>query len=191
MLYANSVYNSFKLSHLFIANSSIDLRVGSDFDIFKWKSDNQNFIRRSDEFAKLYNLPIVYVFSNYMNYVCNLNSLIHLYTHNYITLANVLALKKLWSIFLFSSTHPFTMFSLDNNSSHDTAYYELLSNHVISSKDFLCFSGGIKSNRIQKTLALTSNDIAKKLLHPCFTKDKNCSKDTCSKCLRALLTFDY
>ena len=46
--------------------------------------------------------------------------------------------------------------------------------------------------RIEKTKALSENNLAHKYLHPCFTKEKyNCSKPVCLKCLRALLTLDY
>ena len=64
--------------------------------------------------------------------------------------------------------------------------------HVLTTHDFLCFSGGATVDRIDKTIALADYPVARKVLHPCFKEgQKNCSSPSCAKCVKALLTLDY
>lgn len=107
-------------------------------------------------------------------------------------MGTVLALKKLWKCYYFSSAEDFSNFTLINNAKEDPAKYELLLMHVLSSNDFICLSGGVSVSREEKTHQLADYSVAQKVLHPCHKQGlKNCTEPTCLKCLRALGVFDY
>lgn len=191
MEYTNKKYANMQLTHFVIVPSSIDLRVEKTDNLYTWEAKYQKQFVRYEAAAKLFNLPLVKMYSNFFLYIKE-SKVRHLHIHHYLTMAHILAIKKLWRIYYFSSTVDFTQFNLTDNSINDTDKHELLSMHVLSTPDFSCFSGGAKLNRIEKTLALTDYYPAQKYLHPCFNEEAiNCSQPTCSKCLRALLTLDY
>lgn len=192
--YTDNKYPNLQLTDLFIASVNAELWDTKDADLHQWVKEHQTQFSRYEIVAKELNLRLIKMYTNYFWYICGRDWKIyhHLFTHNYITMASVLALKKLWRIYFFASATPYTIFDLKNNSKQDTDRHELLSNHVLSTPDFLCFSGGIKADRIQKTYELADYPLAQKVLHPCHKKGmKNCSEPTCDKCLRGLLVFDY
>lgn len=194
MKYTSDNWKNIKLNQLVITNASVDLWDTIDSDLHGWISEHKSFFQRYENIAKETGLPLIKIFSNYIQHVCKKSKykIPHLYVHNYITMANILALKKMFRIYYFSSTISYNKFTLNNNATEDTDRHELLSMHVLSTPGFLCFSSGISESRITKTKLLADYPLAQRYLHPCFTKqDANCSNPSCVKCLRALLTFDY
>lgn len=181
------------LTHFFVSSSSWDLWDTPDLDLVQWQSKHKNYFARSDAAAKELGLPLIKMYSNYIEYVClKIHTIDHLTVHPYITMANVLAIKKLWSTYLYASTFPFNKFDLKDNSKKDAAYYELLTMHALTVPGFMALSSGAPVDRIEKTIALTEYPLAYKYLHPCFSQNvKNCSSPFCNKCIRALLTLHY
>ena len=190
--YLNPEYTRMKLTHLFITSTSIDLWQSNAKNLDEYRKYFSALFNRYTNVAHELNLPLVVGYSNYMEYMYNLNRINnHVSVHHYITMANILCLRKLWRIYYFSSADPFTMFTLANNSKFDTVKHELLSMHVLTVPGFYCYSAGGSTDRETKTIALSDFDVATKYLHPCFwDKAQNCSKSSCSKCTRTLLTLD-
>lgn len=194
--YTNNKYKNLQISHLFIGSLSKELwDYSSDDNLYTWSNKHKNQMQRFEFVSQELGLPVIKVFTNFVHAIAHngkLGKIKHSYTHHYITMAAVLALKKLWKVYFFASAQPFTDFKLSENLSDDTAAYELLLMHVFSVNDFTCYCGGVKSSRVQKTKELAEFDLAKKILHPCQTqKKKNCSLPSCDKCLRGLLALDY
>lgn len=191
--YLKPEYRRMKLTHLFITSCSIDLWQSNAKDLDEYKKHFSVLFERYGKVAHELNLPLVVGYSNYMEYMYNVKRIrYHLSVHHYITMANILCLRKLWRIYYFSSADPFTMFTLANNSKSSTVKHELLSMHVLTIPGFYCYSAGGSTDRETKTIALADFDVATRYLHPCFwaKAQKNCSNPSCSKCIRALLALD-
>ena len=195
--YTNGKYFDMQLTHLFIASINMELMDTRHADLYAWEEQHKEEFDRFEAVCKETNLPLVKMYTNYFFYLCgnefsrDWKYYHHLFTHHYITMAAVLALKKLWKIYYFSSSYDFTTFSLKNNLTNDPAHYEALLMHVLGAPDFLCFSGSACYNRFEKTISLADYNIAQMALHPCHKKGKmNCSQPDCDKCLRALATYD-
>lgn len=192
--YTDNKYSGLQLTHLFIASVNAELWDTKNGDLHQWEKEHKIQFDRYNVVSNELQLPLVKIYTNFFWYICSRDWKVyhHLYVHHYITLATVLILKKLWKVYFFSSASPYTIFDLKDNATQDTDRHELLSMHVLSTQDFLCFSGGIKADRIKKTLELADYPLAQKTLHPCHGNgEKNCSNPTCHKCLRALLVYDY
>ena len=114
----------------------------------------------------------------------------HVYTHFFKTMFGVLALRKLFRIYYYSSAEDFSHFNLKDNSIRDTAELELLLLYVFSCPDFQVVSGGAKSERIEKTRAICTLATAKKFLNVCIYPEKKLNCGKCGKCMRTLLMLD-
>lgn len=188
-----------ELTHLFIGTLSCDLCSmhwnPKEYDnLYSWQNKFKNPFKRYEKISQMTGLPLVKCFTNFYHYYISKERRIlksHTYAHTYITMSAIIALKKLFRIYYFPSSYPYTQFSLENNLSRDSGHYELLLMHVLGSEFFTCFSSGAEVNRIQKTVELLDYHVAHKTLHPCFAQTHNCCNPACGKCLRALLTFDY
>lgn len=190
-------YKKMKLTHLLVASVSSDLWdfCESD-DLCAWEEKHKERFDRYYTISQFTGLPLIKLFTNFATYIIKRReqdeSYRHVHVHTFITMSTILALKKLFSVYLFSAAYDLGEFSIENNLTGDTAYYELLLMHILSTPDFMCFSAGGVVDRIDKTVQLTAYPLARKILHPCFKKGKtNCSDPTCNKCLRGLFTLDY
>ncbi len=161
---------SCKLTHLLIAN------VGT-----LESEDNQTLLRLMAEKAKNdiaaeMGLQVISVDSN-----------LHLLQdENYLAVAGfrlpaaVLALQKLFGVFLHSGAYEFSRFSFVQENS---AYYELLLLSCYETDTTRFYSTGSQISRIQKLKELSSYPPAQKYLHPCiYAHTENCGK--CGKCIR-------
>ena len=195
--YTNGKYSDMQLTHLFIAPANKELwnNLEEDTTLQKWVDSHQTQFERLDVVCEELDIPLVKLYNNYVYYLCKngrgRKMYKHVYLHTFLTMSMVLTLKKLWNIYYFSSASPFTTFTLQDNATLQTGRYDLLTMHALTTPDFFIYSGGVKANRVRKTVELLDFDLAKKVLHPCDTRDsQNCSDPTCAKCLRALLTYD-
>ena len=94
--------------------------------------------------------------------------------------AAVLALQKLFGVFLHSGAYEFSKFSFDPENS---AYYELLALSCYETDTTVFYSTGSQISRIQKLRELSVYPPAQKYLHPCiYAHIENCGK--CGKCVR-------
>lgn len=96
--------------------------------------------------------------------------------------AAVLALQKLFGVFLHSGAYEFSRFAFVPENS---AYYELLPLSCFETDHTVFYSTGSHVSRIQKLRALSSFPPARKYLHPCiYVQRDNCGK--CGKCVRTM-----
>lgn len=197
MEYTDNRYPSMQLSHLFIASVNAELW---DFDeqvdnLSTWEEKHKSAFDRYHKVSEMTGLPLVKVFTNIVWYVCKRDwgQYHHLWVHNYATMASVLSLRKLWKIYYFASTWDFiSHFQKSNWLKTDPEDMALVQLHIFSLPDFKLFSGGVSTDRIEKTRRLADYDVARKTLHPCHKQGKiNCSDPWCTKCARALFAFDY
>lgn len=96
--------------------------------------------------------------------------------------AVVLALQKLFRVFLNSAAYEFSRFAFVPE---NCGYYEflLLSNFETDTTVF--YSAGAQTSRIRKIEELVGYEPARKYLHPCiYVSRDNCGK--CGKCVRTL-----
>lgn len=149
MKYTNrdTEYKNMQLTHLLIASVSSDLW---DFcetdDLHSWEEKHKERFDRYHTISQYTGLPLVKIFTNFATYIIKRReqdeSYRHVHVHTFITMSVILALKKLFSVYLFSSAYDLNEFSLENNLTGDTAHYELLLMHILSTPEFMCFSAG-------------------------------------------------
>lgn len=197
MMYTSSQYKTMNLTHLFVGSINAELW---DFDeqtddLFSWEEKHKYTFDRINSVAQMTGLPVVKMFTNVIWYVCrrDWNVYHHLYTHHYITMASVLALRHLWKIYYFASTFDFiSKFERTNWLKTDPEHMTLMGLHILSLPDFQLFSSGVEFTREEKTKQLIDYEPARKNLHPCHKQgEKNCTDPWCSKCLRALSVLDH
>lgn len=96
--------------------------------------------------------------------------------------AVVLAVQKLFGVFLNSAGYEFARFAFVPENS---AYYELLPLGCFETDCTVFYSAGGQIPRIQKLKELAEYEPARKYLHPCiYIRRANCGK--CGKCVRTL-----
>lgn len=94
--------------------------------------------------------------------------------------AVVLALQKLFRVFLCSAAYEFSRFSFDADNSF---YYDLASLSSFETDTTVFYSAGGAYSRVQKLQMLSSFPLAQKYLHPCiYVTGGNCGR--CGKCVR-------
>lgn len=92
----------------------------------------------------------------------------------------VLALQKLFRVFLFSAAYEFSRFSFDAENSF---YYDLASLSCFETDNTTFYAAGGAYSRVQKLQELSDFQPAHKYLHPCIhITGKNCGR--CGKCVR-------
>lgn len=171
-LYYDSKYPSMNLTHLYCGN----YLYGNDGPIYE----------RAQNTARDLGLPLVQTATN-INETLRLP---HLYTHFFKTMFGVLALRKMFRTYYYSSTEDFSYFDLKENSIKDTAKSELLLLYAFSCSDFQVITGGGRSARLEKTQGIINFSTAHKYLNVCLhpEKEQNCGR--CAKCMRTLLMLD-
>lgn len=96
--------------------------------------------------------------------------------------AAVLALQKLFGVFLHSGAYEFSRFAFVPENS---AYYELLPLSCFETDCTVFYSTGSHVSRIRKLHELSDFPLAGKYLHPCiYVQRDNCGH--CGKCVRTL-----
>lgn len=94
--------------------------------------------------------------------------------------AAVLAVQKLFRVFLHSASYEFGRFAFVQENS---AYYELLCVSCFETDCTVFYSAGSQVSRMQKLKELSEFSPAQKYLHPCiYVQRDNCG--TCGKCVR-------
>lgn len=98
--------------------------------------------------------------------------------------AVILALQKLFRVFLNSSGYDFSEFSFEKGSRlGDMAYYELGVLSYLETDNTIFFSSGGAFTRMQKLKHLSEFSLAHRYLHPCiYALRDNCGN--CGKCIR-------
>ncbi len=172
MTHLNNPEPSRRLTHLLVANVGT-LESKNNFETLRYMA-----AKAKNGIAREVNLQVIYIDSN-----------IHLLqTERYIEVvpfrlpAAVLALQKLFSVFLTSSCIEFAKFEF---SSDRGGYYELLPLSCFETDNTVIYSTGGHIPRIEKIRALLSFPLAHRYLHPCiYVKRENCG--ICGKCVRTM-----
>lgn len=105
----------------------------------------------------------------------------------------ILALQRLFRVFLISSGGAFSQVSLEEG----VTYYEPFVLNYLSTDNIFFYSSGSPFTRLQKLRQLSEFPLAEKYLHPCIyaLRKNNCGN--CGKCVRtqvglyAIGTLDY
>lgn len=141
--------------------------------------------KKSAQFADEIGLPLILTESNF-GQMFKQN---HLYTNTYSSVFSILCMRKAWKTYFYSSAyHDIGMFSLFNNESRDSSYYDLLSLNCFSTDGLRIYSEGGERTRLGKVFNIADFSYAKKYLHVCIRKEYNCGM--CDKCARTLLCLD-
>lgn len=117
----------------------------------------------------------------------------HLQTHFFKMMFGILALRKFFKAYYYSSGEDFGCFSLGDNSLRDTAEYELLLLLAFNYPGMSLLSGGGALDRPDKTSLIADFSLAHNYLNVCLYPDKriNCGNcGNCGKCMRTLVTLD-
>ncbi len=171
-LYKNSQYDSMNLTHLYCGN----YLYGNSGGLFER-------VERASEYL---GMPLIKTATN-INEVFNVP---HLFVHFFKVMFGVLALRKMFRIYYYSSAEDFSHFTLKNNSIRDTAEIELLLLYVFSCSDFQVVSGGVKSERLEKTRVISSFVAAQRFLNVCLYPNQPINCGRCAKCMRTLLMLE-
>ncbi|AYF04083.1 hypothetical protein PY32053_04584 (plasmid) [Paracoccus yeei] len=171
-LYKSSPLKSMNLTHLYVGN----YLYGNKGEIYD----------RAELVAQDMGIPLVRTSTNINHEL----SLPHLPTHFFKTMFGVLSLRKLFKVYYYSTTEDFSHFNLIANGTADTSHIELLLLYTFTCSDLQIITGGVKSERVEKTRELCKFDTATKFLNVCLNPfgSMNCGK--CGKCRRTLLTLD-
>lgn len=171
-MYLESNFSSMKLTHLYCGNYI----YGNDGPV------QQRAQLAADDLG----LPLVRTATN-INEALRLP---HLFTHFFKTIFGVLAVRKLFKTYYYSTAEDFSHFSLKNNATQDTATFELLLLYTFTGPDFQLMTGGAKSERLEKTRAVAAMPTARKLLNVCLHPERQINCGKCGKCIRTLVTLD-
>jgi len=172
-----------KLTHLCINNMCFETESFQNYGAYNAKKD---IYARSEQVAKLLNLPLISSDSNYIevfgpyvrpNYSVPINAVF-----------SILTMQKLFKTYLFGSGYDFGQFQMPDSPDVDSAKYDLLSMNCFSTSQIRIYSEGGARDRIEKTATVADFPLAWKYIHVCWNEGDNCG--TCGKCRRTLLTLD-
>jgi len=159
-----------RLSHLLVANNGA-LESDDNTALLKYMVE-----RARAGIGKDYGLSVIGVDSNLQL----LQDEPYLAVSGFRLPAVVLAVQKLFGVFLNSATYEFSRFAFVPENS---AYYELLLLQCLETDCTVFYSAGGGTSRIHKLKALADFAPARKYLHPCiYARGDNCGK--CAKCVR-------
>ncbi len=161
---------TFKLTHLFIANN------GALEDADNRKLLNLLVEKAKNTVAKKFGLEVIGINSNIQDIVDETFRSRDTVRHP----ACILALQKLFKVYLESSSYEFRRFSFIDD---DASIYELASLNLLETDNTTIYSAYGSTSRIQKIIELSNFEFAYKYLYPCIHPGKkNCGK--CGKCIR-------
>lgn len=140
---------------------------------------------KAEEMANEVGLPLIRTESNFaVEFPQN-----HLLTNTYSSMFSVLCMRKAWRTYYYSSAfHDIGLFSLFDNETKDTSYYDLLTLNCLSTDGIKIYSEGGERTRLEKVQSIVDFEPARKYLHVCIRKNSNCG--ICEKCRRTLLCID-
>ena len=178
----NEENEQYKLTHLCINNVGAFNNTYKEQGIEKVRKERY---KKSNEFAKEVNLPIIITNSNIDDEI----EQVHSFTHTYTSSFAVLCMQKLWRTYYYgSSGYDLSKFNIKATSEKDCSSYDILALDCFSTNNLKIYSEGAAKDRLEKTKYIVDKKLTKKYLHVCLKKEFNCS--VCDKCRRTLLTID-
>ncbi|MBR4504719.1 MAG: hypothetical protein IKP20_07105 [Candidatus Methanomethylophilaceae archaeon] len=175
--------SSRRLTHLCITDvGAFNVVYGSDENIKKVKERSYERARTVSEDI---DLPLIEI-------ECNIREVLkqsHRLTHTYTDLFSIMMLRYFWKVYYYASVGDGKLaLELENNSRHDSGYYEMFILPLVSDGKLDIMSEGFISNRFQKIKDIKDAPYAQKYLYSCVKRSENCG--VCSKCLRNLWNLD-
>jgi len=161
-----------KLTHLLVANVGT-LESDHNTELLRYMAENAR-----SGIARELDLSVVAVDSN----IQLLQQEHYLAVAVFRLPAAVLALQRLFGVFLHSGAYEFSRFAFV---AENSAYYELLPLSCFETDCTVFYSTGSHVPRIRKLRELSAFPFAKKYLHPCiYVQRSNCGR--CGKCVRTM-----
>lgn len=198
--YADAEDESLRITHFYMGAISLDLWRTHSKNLFEYlekkKYNYERYKLVADELGK----ELIMTFSNFIKFMCKKHKYVHPTVHTYITLAEILCLKKLWKTYLFSAGLTQKEYEIVNTRHTDSSHYDNLTTKALSVPDLKILCSGDDASRYEKTKILADYPMAQKYLRPCFNfmsfdkeknkNMKNCGRALCRKCLRLLVSAD-
>lgn len=176
----NSPCKGMNVTHLVLNNAGA-YKEGSQQ--YSWQ------LEHGRKFAEEYGYKFVETDSNYHEVFPLNHKWLH-WTNTYANAFCALCMQKLWGRFtIASSGDSFAAFTLSRILDYDSAVYDLLFHHAISTKWLQFYSGGGAETRFVKTAMLADWEPAMKYLHVC-TDDTGPNCNVCAKCIRTMTMLD-
>lgn len=135
-------YPDLQLTHLFVASVNLELWGKNPKNLVEWEQSHQTAFDRFHKVSQMTKLPLIKMFSNIYMYTLFNGKQRLSRSISYICVGHALLLKKLWKAYFYASDFDFRRFSLEGNLDEDTAFYDLLTCHVLTVPGFSLFSGG-------------------------------------------------
>ena len=177
--YATSPYDGFRLTCLLNISSH-----GINDPVVKDPAFSAQHRREVSEAADLVMLPVVLLDTNVKEAFPGENIFTHVYTH----LSAVLAMRKLWGAYYYSTGLDISHFRTKDNSTDDSDGYLLLLAYALSTRELPIRVSGMHIPRHDKIASLASFEPARRHLRVCLREVRNCGH--CEKCVRTLLALD-
>lgn len=170
----DSQLKGFRVTHLTFLN------VGSHGD-FGGSEARKLFNERSQlakDFSGKMEMELILIDSN----ISEIINMTYIKSHTFRSLAAILILQKLFNVYYYSSGYELNHFEITKE---DTAAYDLLSMHVLSTEDTSFYSTGSTSTRLEKVKYISDYKPSYDFLNVCQVSEHNCG--TCEKCRRTML----
>jgi hypothetical protein len=148
--------------------------------------NNSNIYERAESVSRETALPLIATTTN-INEVLPMP---HLQTHFFKTMFGVMALRKFFKAYYYSTAEDFGFFSLGDNSLSGTARYELLLLLAFNYPGMSLLSGGGALDRPDKTSFIADFGVAHRHLNVCLYPDRTVNCGKCGKCMRTLVALD-
>lgn len=172
-----------KLTHLvqFFPNHRV-----AEFDrLFTKDKHTEQNDAYNDKMSREFNLPVVKVYSNFMEYIKYHFEQVHAFCN----VSHAMLLKGMISKYLYSTGYPIEKTCLNFE---DTSHYELLICQVVNRPDFEMISYQPAFSRMDKTMSVAKSEVAQKNLCVCVKNDignGNCTTG-CFKCARTITSLE-
>lgn len=174
--HSKSHFPQHDITHLSFHN--VGASYGSGSSIYKERLHN------AEMFCKEYNYKLVVSDSNIQDVIWQ----DHYLTHHYTSGFAIFCLQKLWKVYYYASSSPYSEFTLRNNDLYAPGRYELLTVYAFSTDTLKIYSEGATKNRLEKTLLVANSSLSYKYLNVCMIQGYNCGE--CEKCIRTMAMLD-
>lgn len=191
-LFNESCPPSYRITHITLFNAGA---FGYKADERMQQSFNKE-VEKTKLFAKEVGLPFVWVDSNVRSFYPELS---FDWSHTYLNMGIVLAMQKLWKLYLYASGYPIYYFKFDIN---DSAKSEPFIIPLLSTENTELISANMNMSRSDKVEYIAKDEIVRNHLYVCLKEQQangplhrknvngflNCGY--CEKCRRTLLQLD-
>lgn len=174
--HSKSRFPQHDITHLSFHN--VGASYGSGSSVYKERLHN------AEMFCKEYGYKLVVSDSNIQDVIWQ----DHYLTHHYTSGFAIFCLQKLWKVYYYASSSPYSEFTLKNNDLYAPGRYELLTVYAFSTDILKIYSEGATKNRLEKTHLVADSPLSYKYLNVCMIQGHNCGE--CEKCIHTMTMLD-